>query len=420
MRKKIGLILLCLLLILPGSTAGGVPGPLETDTYVVVFQAETLPDDYGTIIAQAGGRVISANNSIGTALVQGTGSGFQKKVRQNGAVAEAGPAGYVTADIVGMMPADEDSSAAADSFYDLYQWDIKRVGGNPDTWAVEEGNHSVVIAVIDSGVDKTHPDINANYLYGKSLLPEFPDGGEDLLGHGTFVAGQIAGNGMIKGVGPGLGIASYRVFGSEDLTYISVVGQALVMAADDGAQIINLSLGCLIDQADAEMRAQYQEFQRAVKYAEAKGAVIVTSSGNEALNLDKAGRIKSLPGDMPGVITVSATNNLDQLAFYANYGNSIIDCCAPGGDLGLDYNPDDMSTADLSCTCFGIVPGGYGYAVGTSMAAPKVSALIGLLKAHYPDLTMKKVLKLLEYSTEQLGKKLYFGDGLINAQLAFD
>lgn len=420
MKKKVFLAVLFFCLTVVSGTVYGGTNPEAANTYVVIFKDEQLPADYKSEITGRGGRIVSANEAIGTVLIEAQDAGFIEKIKRNAKVEDSGLAGYVKPDMLNWIEVNKESLSVAESYYDQYQWDIKRVGGNPETWAIEDGDHSVVIGVIDTGVDKTHPDIMDNYLYGKSLLAEFPDAGEDLIGHGTFVAGEIAGNGMIKGVAPGLGIASYRVFGLEALTSISVVSQAIVTAANDGVDILNLSLGSLVDLADPSMRAQYKEFLRAVLYAERKGVIIVTSSGNEALNLDKTGRIRSLPGEFPGVITVSATTNTDKLAFYSNYGASIIDYCAPGGDMGPNYIPDDLSTVDWSYACFGIVPGGYAYTVGTSMAAPKVTGVLGLIKSHFPKLINARLLIKLRNATENIGKRVYFGNGLINAQLAFD
>lgn len=413
MKKLLIIICLCLLAYCPVLAAG-----VQDGQYVLVFKNEILPDNYEQIIHNSGGTVLLSNPDIGTVLVKQQKDEMVGSLKKHPLIEDIGVEGKVKPDMLKKVDVATESLPMTGSLYDLYQWDIKRVGGNPETWALEEGNHSVIIGIIDTGVDKTHPDIKENYIYGKSLLPGWDDAGQDLIGHGTFVAGEIAGNGQIKGVGPCLGIASYRIFGDGLETSMSILAKAIVEAANDGVEIINLSVGGYVDMSDKELKAQYKELQRAVQYAVKKGVLIVASGGNESLNLNSSGNIKYVPGDLKGVITVSATNNCDELAFYSNYGASLIDYCAPGGDFGPNFVPDDMSTIDLSAACFGIVPGGYTYAIGTSMAAPKVAGVLGLIKAHSYEMTSKDIEKVLFRSTEDIGKRNLFGRGLVNALTA--
>lgn len=105
----------------------------------------------------------------------------------------------------------------ASDLYERYQWNIKQVTDNGESWKLPNGTgksvdgQDIVIGVIDTGIDYTHPDLKGNYVYGKSFVPNDQDP-HDELGHGTHVAGAIAANVRVKGIGPYLKIASYRVF----------------------------------------------------------------------------------------------------------------------------------------------------------------------------------------------------------------
>ncbi len=132
---------------------------------------------------------------------------------------------------------------------------MQDVTSNGQSYEAFSGTKNVTVGIIDSGITVTHPDLKANIMEGsKNLVPENGFRGtepnesgdlnkiQDLTGHGTHVAGQIAANGYIKGVAPEIGVKSYRVFGSKSSDSIWVI-KAIVEAANDDVDVINLSLG---------------------------------------------------------------------------------------------------------------------------------------------------------------------------------
>ena len=245
------------------------------------------------------------------------------------------------------------------NYHDL-QWDIQRVTNNFKSYEMNKGNHDTVVGIIDTGMDFNHPDLraNADMAGSKTFVPGTADAWDN-NGHGTHVAGSIAANGKVLGVGPNLKVRSYRVFGATGGAQQSWITDAIVAAANDGVAVINMSLGGwrwmannLGEKGDS---ANVVAYNRAMRYAINKGVTVVAAAGNDSRNLsdihdmqaywmdtyglDIKGPSRVVPAQIPGVITVSSTNkwSKESIAFYSNYGNPI-DIAAPGGDNGPLYD----------------------------------------------------------------------------------
>lgn len=216
----------------------------------------------------------------------------------------------------------------------------------------------VKVAVLDTGIDSSHPDLKNVVVKHETFVgdPEL----RSLTDHGTHVAGTIAANGYLKGVAPDAKIHDYRIFNGNNQTAPNVLENAIVKAVNDGCDIINISA------------AGYQNSQLAItalNYAREKKVLVVVSSGNDSLNLGWNENRRSYPGSYKSVVSVAAVEyNVDegrinlQSTKFSNR-NSEIDVCADG------YNV--IST---------IKNGDYGQKIGTSMACPHVSGFAALLK----------------------------------------
>jgi subtilisin family serine protease len=255
------------------------------------------------------------------------------------------------------------------------------------------------VAVLDTGVDATHPDLSGIVRVG----PDYTDGerGVDLNGHGTNVAGIIAaraGNGIgIAGAAAGVRILSLRVLDAQASGDTRQVAAAIDAAVAAGAQVINLSLSPgtalarTLDTTDPIVPAM----QRAV----AAGVVLVAAAGNFALPLC------AQPLAVTGILCVGAVNRSLGLTDYTDFGVRV-DVVAPGGD---DRDPI-LSTAP---------GGGYAAMAGTSQAAPQVAALAALLVAR--GLDSRTVIARIEQTTRDLGvpgEDPQFGHGLIDMSAA--
>ena len=265
------------------------------------------------------------------------------------------------------------------------QWGLKKTGFRP-AWDMSRGD-GVRIAVVDSGIAGGHPDLSGKVVAQKDFVNE-DDDAADGLGHGTHVAGIAVantGNGTgIAGGCPGCEILVAKTMQGK-IGYDSDVSEGIIWAADNGADVINLSL-------TGPNRSAI--LKRAVDYAWNKGAVVVAAAGNSG-----DGTVQ-YPAAYDNAIAVAATDRSDNRASFSTVGDWV-DVSAPGVDV--------LST----------LPGGYGYMNGTSMATPHVAALAGLLADE--GLSNQQIKNRIVSNTTDLGpsgRDPYFGTGRIDAARA--
>ncbi|MEK9523224.1 type VII secretion-associated serine protease mycosin [Streptomyces sp. adm13(2018)] len=259
------------------------------------------------------------------------------------------------------------------------QWHLDTMGAEK-IWQLSTGK-GVTVAVIDSGVEKGNPDLPGQVLRGKDFAPE-QSGDEftDYTGHGTNMAGLIAGTGKANGgqgaygLAPGAKILSVRVPGSEagagssqadaDREFNAVMPEAIRFAVDSGAKVLNISQGST---------AGSQQLTDAVKYALDKGALVFASVGNSG---DKANRLE-YPGATPGVVGVGAIDQKLTRIPLSQYGPQV-DLVAPGKDTVAACGGGRVCTSS-----------------GTSNATALASAAAALIWAKHPDWTNNQVLKVM-------------------------
>ncbi|MFD5766749.1 S8 family serine peptidase [Streptomyces sp. NPDC127049] len=382
-------------------------------------------------IAAAGGEVVIAYDQIGVIVVHSTNPTFAQTIRKARGVVSAGatrtaPLSVQNDNSVGeasqaLSPAEAKAAAARatdeqDALEPL-QWDLPAIKADK-AHQKTLGSKRVTVAVIDTGVDDTHPDLapnfdtraSANCVTGKAdTTPGSwrPNPGES--DHGTHVAGTIAAakNGIgITGVAPGVKVSGIKVSTPDGFFYTEAVVCGFMWAAEKGVEITNNSyytdpwmFAC---KTDADQKALVEAVTRASRYAEKKGTVNVAAAGNSKFDLaadeivDNSSPNDTTPGDrvidpkecfdfpaqLPGVVTVSATGAKDLKASYSNYGLGVIDIAAPGGDRTEYQTPDAPAVNGriLSTT----VDGGYNYKAGTSMASPHAAGVLALLKSTHP------------------------------------
>lgn len=260
---------------------------------------------------------------------------------------------------------------------------------------LKKGNlREVLIAVVDTGVDYTLADLAGKVRtdIGLDLVNQDKDPLDD-NDHGTHVAGVIAAkanNGYsMAGINPFSSILPIKVLDENGRGYGSDIALGIKYAVDNGAKVINLSLGT--DAKDPVI-------EDVLKYAAKKQVTVVAASGNDGKN-----RL-SYPASSQYVVSVGATNSRDDLTSFSNYGAGL-DVVAPGENI-----------ASL------VINGNVQYADGTSMATPHVAAVVGLLYSKKPTITVAEVMKVLQESSKDLGKRGYdeeFGWGRLDAYKAF-
>lgn len=272
-----------------------------------------------------------------------------------------------------------------DAYYPL-QYGPKLIHAD-QAWDKASGHASVIIAVVDTGVDGSHPDLSAKLLAGQDFVqPGQPP--EDQNGHGTHVAGIAAaatGNGIgIAGIAPDAAVLPVRVLDRNGSGAIATIAAGIRYAADQGAKVINLSLG------GAGRSAVLRD---AIRYAASKGAVIVAAAGNDG-SPDKL-----YPAAYDEVISVGSVGAEDVHSAFSNYG-TWVDVAAPGEKIVSTY-----------------MYGRYTYLSGTSMAAPHVSGVAALLAGQGLDASAIRK-RLLASADPVVGTGVYWAHGRVNADRA--
>ncbi len=323
------------------------------------------------------------------------------------------------------------------------QWAIKRVGFTADDFSawnkLSEDAAPVIVAVIDTGLDWHHPDIAAENVWrnededpnngidddNNGYIDDvvgwnFMDGSNkpwDFDGHGTIVAGIIGAaqdnNEGIAGINPNVQIMVLKAINNFGKTRASYIAEAIVYAVDNGARVINLSVG---GEHNSAME------QAALAFARENGVVVVAASGNDGVELADFG-----PGGDDNVLTVGATHVDDRAAAFSNYGEAI-DLVAPGVDvLSLRARGTDASVRpDVDDTyTFGDYfvgdDGRYYRASGTSFSTPIVAGVASLVIGQHPEYSAEDVEKILLQTAEDVelpGRDPYGGAGMVDAAAA--
>jgi subtilisin family serine protease len=319
------------------------------------------------------------------------------------------------------------------------QWGVSAV--NSEAVSTTTQGSGVIVAVIDSGVDATNPDLagrvingvdyrdGISYLNSSELIdhcvsytdavyagkPNHVDFGKyDPNGHGTHVAGIISSNGIgIKSVAPLATILPIRVISDRGVGDMSDVACGIIYAADHGAQVINMSLGSSEDSA---------AIRAAVAYAIAKDVVVVAASGN-----DGSTGIATYPAALPNVIGVGAVSSSANypIASFSNRGD-YVDVVAPGVGIWSTCSATPISWYDgttwkyNACTTADGDPN-YESLNGTSMASPFAAGLAALILGMDSNLRYSDVASIITSSAVDKGAAGYdqtYGYGLINAPAA--
>nr|WP_256861686.1 S8 family peptidase [Bacillus cereus] len=260
----------------------------------------------------------------------------------------------------------------------------------PKAWDITRGIPDTVVAVVDSGVQSTHPDLKGKIIPGYDYVRNNMDSGQDELGHGTHIAGTIAAvtdNGIgIAGIAPNVKVLSVRVLDRSGYSYNDVIANGITYAADHGAKVINLSIA---------MEDPSQVLEDAVNYAWNKGTVLIAGAGNSSTS-------KSYyPAAYSNVISVAATDSNDTKWERSNYGMSV-DIAAPGVDI--------MSTVPTSWD----PENPYSTKSGTSMATANVSGVAALLASK--GFSNIQIREAIEKSADKIpGTGAYWKYGRVNA-----
>jgi serine protease len=290
------------------------------------------------------------------------------------------------------------------------QWQLKALN-MAEAWTYANGA-GVTVAVIDSGVDAHHVDLEGQVLPGLDLVDAKGDADADLVGHGTTVSAIIAGKDDDKGVvgiAPRAKILPVRVLDRENrYDDALIVAKGVRWAVDKGARVINLSLGG--SGSSAALAA-------AIDYAFAKDVVVVACTGNASASSNVG---VWYPAREPGVIAVAGLDRDGHDLWSGSITGEWLDKTAEsnGDDLwtGSLTGPETVLSAPAA-NLVGARPGGYWRVQGTSFAAPMVSATAALIRSRWPDMPAGEVVNRIIKTARDLGpagRDARFGYGLVN------
>ena len=255
-----------------------------------------------------------------------------------------------------------------DPWFGSWEWYLTKIGA-PAAWSTTTGDRSIIIAILDTGVDGTHPDLQAKMAPGWNIYSNNSDT-SDVFGHGTVVAGTAAAASNnsqgVASIAWNCPIMPIRISAVDGTAAYSAMANGLIWAADHGARVANISY----------MASQSSTVSSAASYFQSKGGVVTASSGNEASFQTSA--------DNPYILTVGATDANDVLTAWSNPGNNV-DLTAPG-------------------TVFSTFQGGtYNSASGTSVSSPIVAGAAALVLSVNPLLSGSQVQNILKQSADDLG-----------------
>lgn len=300
-----------------------------------------------------------------------------------------------------------------DPYFAPNQWGLENTGqniagqaGTPDAdidasaaWDTALG--SVRVAILDSGIDQDHEDLSAK-IAAQANFTSSPTV-DDPYGHGTHVGGIVAAvtdnAAGVAGVCPGCVLMNGKVLGDDGSGAYSWIAKGITWAADNGAKVINLSLGGT---------APSKTLESAVNYAWNKGVVVVAAAGNCGC------KQKIYPAAYKNAIAVAATNNLDKKASFSSYDARWVDVAAPGENIFSTFpNHEFVIQAKYGRSQ------NYDFASGTSMASPIVSASAALIWATSRGVSATAVRSRLQQTADKIGGTgTYWASGRVNAAAA--
>lgn len=417
--------------VAPGPTAVA-PGGERTGAaarLLVHFRPEASDGERARALASVGGIVTGGIPDLGVTRVAAAGGGAGV---DGGPALEVPPRSETLAALLAMMPAVEWAEADRrvsldltpndpyffnDPYSGLGQWGLRKIQADK-AWDIVRGSPQIIVAVVDTGVDPAHPDL-ATVVLPSVTFNSAPNAGctqqlSDDNGHGTHVAGIIgaAGNDGVGVVGTAFGVRllPIKALDCQGTGVVGDIAQAILYAVNNGARVINISLGAPSDSPT---------LRSAVQAAALRNVLIVAAAGNCGIggeSCDAANEI-SYPAAYPGALAVAATDINDARASFSTAA-SYVGIAAPGRTI---VSTSPTYPTFLSRRSTNPTTARYAVISGTSQATPFVSGVAALVLSREPNLSALQLRQRLVDTADHLGTpgtNPQFGAGRVNAAAA--
>lgn len=408
--ERLGKAFLPLLVLALAATPLTAQG-IELDQYLVTLRGHLDAAEAAELVAGAGGELARFHSAIGLAVARSDDPAFAARAAADSRVAECArdrlvafapeaPTATLAADPQALAPAAL-SLPPQNALFFPCQWNLRQIDA-PGAWnAGHLGSEAVRIFVLDTGIDPFHVDLagKVDPVLSTSVLTSSPCGAADtgtyydLDFHGTFVAALAASNNLgMAGVAPRATLVAVKVLNCQGSGTFADLIAGLLYAADNGADVVNLSLGATFDRSTPGAGPLLGALARAVSHAHARGAVVPAAAGGGGLDLDHAGELTVVPAESGTALGIYATTIEGELAASANHGVSATWVGAPGGSFpnpfpgsapplpGCPLDPALQSLVLSACSSF--VCGNttsYLLAAGTSFATATASGVAALV-----------------------------------------
>lgn len=405
------------LALVPGAGGAALASYPEIGTFFAQSAMPSFAPDLAAALRQAGIAIHSIGPTRVAPVLYYERVELPTDKKDDAPAPQSGAAGGLTS-----MREESASAAPAGANEEVFNWGAVAMHAR-EAEAVNVKRAPVTVAVVDSGVEDTHPDLEGRVDTSRSVkcsvngvaTQEFY-GWRDEFYHGTHVAGIIAANHNdigIDGIAPEASIVAIEATNDNRLIYPEYVTCAFMWAASHGVDVVNNSYSMdpwvYWSPTDPEQAAGLEAATRSIKYAQDKGLAVIAAAGNEGVDIDNPTIDNGSPTDVPtptknravnggirvpsmldGVAQVSAVGQAYNVkpglslgrAEFSNYGDTI-DFAAPGDQI--------YSTVPLL-----FYPSGYAVADGTSMATPHVSGIAALIKSVHPELSGAQVIDLMK------------------------
>jgi subtilisin family serine protease len=394
---------------------------------------------FSAAVTALGGQVERRLSALNTVVVRGLSPAAAATLSARSDVAHLTPdvrirwipattlqrSGAATQSSASALPHVDQSSAF---FFDTWQWNMRVTKANQAWLTTPEGNGARVY-VLDTGIDPTHIDLKGrvDLVTSASFAEAEPNDIRDFESHGTFVSAIITSNGIgVASVAPLAKITAVKVLDASGSGSFADVIAGILYAADKHADVINMSLGAIIDSSADGARGLLDQLQRAINIARSRGVVVIAAAGNEGIDLTAIPpQFLSVPAEMAGVIAVGATApvnrmHYDMLASYSNFGwNGApvggVPLFAPGGDLVQGGVVKDLIISACSqFSPFGCGPADFLIGAGTSFASPMVAGEGAVLRSIVGASGSLITNSCLLLGTDEIGPPAIFGHGRMN------